>query len=90
MLARTPQDTEKLVIGGRRIAASSGRNFETLNPAIFAGVEDEMRISQEEIFGPVAAVIPSRTRMMRSASPMELSIVWRPTCGPATLDARTA
>lgn len=33
VLARTPQDTEKLLIGGRRVAASSGRNFETFNPA---------------------------------------------------------
>lgn len=33
MLARAPLNTEKLLIGGRRVAASSGRNFETLNPA---------------------------------------------------------
>lgn len=29
-----------------------------VEPTIFAGVEHEMRISQEEIFGPVASVIP--------------------------------
>jgi aldehyde dehydrogenase (NAD+) len=28
-----------------------------LNPTVFAGVEHDRRISQEEIFGPVAAVI---------------------------------
>jgi aldehyde dehydrogenase (NAD+) len=29
-----------------------------IEPTVFAGVRHEMRISQEEIFGPVAAVIP--------------------------------
>jgi aldehyde dehydrogenase (NAD+) len=29
-----------------------------VEPTVFAGVKHEMRISQEEIFGPVAAVIP--------------------------------
>ena len=29
-----------------------------VNPTVFAGVRHEMRISQEEIFGPVAAVVP--------------------------------
>jgi aldehyde dehydrogenase (NAD+) len=42
------------VTGGRRIG-SSGFFME---PTIFANVEHEMRISQEEIFGPVLSVIP--------------------------------
>jgi aldehyde dehydrogenase (NAD+)/phenylacetaldehyde dehydrogenase len=29
-----------------------------VQPTVFAGVNNEMRIAQEEIFGPVAAVIP--------------------------------
>jgi len=39
--------------GGRR-----GDNGYFVEPTVFAGVQHEMRISQEEIFGPVAAVIP--------------------------------
>lgn len=43
-----------VVTGGAR----SGDNGYFVEPTVFAGVEHEMRISQEEIFGPVAAVIP--------------------------------
>ncbi len=46
---------------GARIAAGGGRHGDTgyfVSPTVFAGVEHQMRISQEEIFGPVAAVIP--------------------------------
>ncbi|WP_114811774.1 aldehyde dehydrogenase family protein [Paraburkholderia kururiensis] len=42
-----------LVTGGRRIGE---RGF-YVEPTVFANVEHEMRISQEEIFGPVASVI---------------------------------
>jgi aldehyde dehydrogenase (NAD+) len=42
------------VTGGKRIGE---RGF-FVEPTVFANVEHEMRISQEEIFGPVASVIP--------------------------------
>ncbi|WP_315766653.1 MULTISPECIES: aldehyde dehydrogenase family protein [unclassified Bradyrhizobium] len=42
-----------LVTGGERAA---GRGY-FISPAVFAGVTHEMRISQEEIFGPVVSVI---------------------------------
>src|SRR6201999_4639041 len=42
-----------LVAGGARIGE---RGF-FVEPTVFANVEHEMRISQEEIFGPVASVI---------------------------------
>ena len=44
----------KLVTGGKRI----GEKGYFVQPTIFAGVNNRMRIAQEEIFGPVAAVIP--------------------------------
>ncbi|MGA2779680.1 MAG: aldehyde dehydrogenase family protein [Steroidobacteraceae bacterium] len=44
----------KLVTGGER----SGNRGYFVSPTVFAGVEPQMRISQEEIFGPVAALIP--------------------------------
>ncbi len=42
------------VCGGER-SASAG-NF--LTPAVYVGVRPEMRIMQEEIFGPVVAIVP--------------------------------
>ncbi len=43
-----------LVTGGSR----HGNAGYFVEPTVFAGVRHEMRLSQEEIFGPVAAVIP--------------------------------
>jgi len=45
-----------LAAGGAR----SGTKGYFVEPTVFAGVEHEMRISQEEIFGPVASVIRFR------------------------------
>jgi aldehyde dehydrogenase (NAD+) len=43
--------------GGRRdLAALSGGHF--IEPAVLAGVRNDMRVAQEEIFGPVACLIP--------------------------------
>jgi len=42
-----------LVTGGERV----GHRGYFISPAVFAGVKHEMRISQEEIFGPVVSVI---------------------------------
>ena len=44
----------KLVTGGERI----GDRGYFVQPTIFADVDNRMRIAQEEIFGPVASVIP--------------------------------
>jgi len=44
----------ELVTGGRRL--DGGGYF--VEPTVFAGVDPGMRIAQEEIFGPVAAIIP--------------------------------
>jgi len=46
----------RLVTGGERTSWDGKGNFVTA--AVFADVEPEMTIAQEEIFGPVAAVIP--------------------------------
>jgi aldehyde dehydrogenase (NAD+) len=45
-----------VVAGGAR----SGTQGYYVSPTVFANVEPQMRISQEEIFGPVAAIIPFR------------------------------
>jgi aldehyde dehydrogenase (NAD+) len=46
----------RLVAGGERTTVDGRGNFVTAT--VFADVEPPMRIAQEEIFGPVAAVIP--------------------------------
>jgi aldehyde dehydrogenase (NAD+) len=49
----------RLVVGGDRPDGElAAGNF--VNPTLFADVDNAMRIAQEEIFGPVLAVIPFR------------------------------
>lgn len=45
-----------VTIGGRRVREDSGGYF--VEPTVFTGVDNSMRVAQEEIFGPVLAVIP--------------------------------
>ena len=47
------QEGAQVVTGGERV----GDAGYFISPTVFAGVEHDMRISQEEIFGPVATVI---------------------------------
>ena len=46
----------KLVTGGERVAVDGGKGF-FVAPTIFDDVNNEMRIAQEEIFGPVLATL---------------------------------
>jgi acyl-CoA reductase-like NAD-dependent aldehyde dehydrogenase len=48
------QEGAKTSIGGE---VGKGKGY-FVDPTIFTGVKNEMRIAREEIFGPVAAVIP--------------------------------
>jgi 1-pyrroline-5-carboxylate dehydrogenase len=48
----------RLVCGGKAIAVPSGGYF--LQPTIFADVDPAARIAQEEIFGPILAVIRAK------------------------------
>jgi aldehyde dehydrogenase (NAD+) len=48
----------RTVSGGRRITEGTlGKGF-FIEPTVFAGVADEMRIAREEIFGPVISALP--------------------------------
>jgi aldehyde dehydrogenase (NAD+) len=49
----------RLVFGGARLERPT-RGF-YMQPALFADVDNSMRIAREEIFGPVAGVIPADT-----------------------------
>ncbi len=48
-------DGAKLVAGGKRVMEETGGTY--VEPTIFDGVSNAMRIAQEEIFGPVLSVI---------------------------------
>ncbi|UGQ12283.1 aldehyde dehydrogenase [Yinghuangia sp. ASG 101] len=47
----------KLVVGGTELPEGVERGW-YVRPTLFTGVDNSMRIAQEEIFGPVIAVIP--------------------------------
>src|SRR3546814_6507310 len=48
----------ELVTGGARVDRDGLADGYFVEPTVFAGVSAAMRIAQEEIFGPVAALIP--------------------------------
>ena len=48
-------ENAELVCGGNRTLENSGGHF--IEPTIFSGVDNQMRIAQEEIFGPVMSVL---------------------------------
>ena len=52
------EEGAKLVFGGERCLHDSGGYYH--EPSIFAGVTNNMRIAQEEIFGPVLSVLTFR------------------------------
>jgi acyl-CoA reductase-like NAD-dependent aldehyde dehydrogenase len=47
----------RLVAGGQRAEVGNGKGY-FIQPTVFAGVSNSMRIAREEIFGPVLSVIP--------------------------------
>ncbi len=51
------KDGARLVAGGERAAVGNGKGY-FLQPTIFTGVTNAMKIAREEIFGPVLSVIP--------------------------------
>jgi aldehyde dehydrogenase (NAD+) len=51
------QEGARLVAGGERVKRDKDGFY--LAPALFADASNDMRISREEIFGPVAAAIPA-------------------------------
>jgi len=55
-VAAGTEDGARLVVGGERTQVDGRGSFVTAT--VFADVDPQMRIAREEIFGPVAAVIP--------------------------------
>jgi acyl-CoA reductase-like NAD-dependent aldehyde dehydrogenase len=52
------EDGAKLATGGKRLESGEHAHGYFIEPTVFTDVEADMRIAQEEIFGPVTAVIP--------------------------------
>jgi len=52
------EDGARLATGGRRLTEGQYAGGHFIEPTVFADVAPGMRIAQEEIFGPVTAVIP--------------------------------
>ena len=53
-IALGEQEGAKLLTGGRRLTENPGFYVQ---PTIFSGVRDDMRIAREEIFGPVMSIL---------------------------------
>ncbi len=49
----------ELIVGGNTVLRDTGGYYH--EPTIFTGVNNEMRIAQEEIFGPVLSIIPFKS-----------------------------
>jgi aldehyde dehydrogenase (NAD+) len=67
--------------GGRRLLDGGLADGYFVAPTVFAEVKDEMRIAKEEIFGPVASVLPFDTvdEVVRRANSVEYGLaggVW--------------
>ncbi len=58
---RAASEGAELVAGGRRIADGDLAAGNFLAPTVFDGVRQDMHLAQEEVFGPVLAVIPFKT-----------------------------
>ena len=55
-----PQEGARVLSGGARATEPELQSGYFVRPTVFASARNEMRIAQEEIFGPVVSVIPFR------------------------------
>ena len=82
------QEGARVVAGGQRQPVNGKGWF--VQATVLDGVDNRMRVAQEEIFGPVLAVIRVRRRRRRGRARRTTSRTgWRPGCGRATSRRRT-
>jgi len=78
----------RLLCGGRRPSDPALANGHFLEPTVFCDVTQRMRIAQEEIFGPVLAILPwtDESRMLEDVNAVPYGL----TCAIFTNDLTTA
>jgi aldehyde dehydrogenase (NAD+) len=57
-IAIAKQEGAKCILGGGPYRGPGAKGGQFVEPTIFTGVRNDMRIAQEEVFGPVLAVMP--------------------------------
>ncbi len=87
------QEGAELLVGGERIEENGLGDGYYVEPTVFTGVDNKMRIAREEIFGPVLSVIEwdDEEEMIRQAndSPFGLfAVVWTQDINKALQAAR--
>jgi acyl-CoA reductase-like NAD-dependent aldehyde dehydrogenase len=87
------EEGANLVVGGVEPDDASFKHGAYLMPAVFDGVNADMRIAREEIFGPVVSIIPFDTEAeairLANATPYGLSgSVWSRDIGKALRTAK--
>jgi acyl-CoA reductase-like NAD-dependent aldehyde dehydrogenase len=80
------EEGARTAIGGRPADQPKGY---FVQPTVFTGVRNDMKIAREEIFGPVAAVLPFRTKTTQYSKATIRPMGWLPASGRATSAART-
>ena len=53
-----PADGARLTAGGSRVCDGPLADGYFVQPTVFADVQDDMRVARDEIFGPVASILP--------------------------------
>jgi aldehyde dehydrogenase (NAD+) len=53
-----PTEGARVTVGGQRLREGALRDGYFVPPTVFADVTDDMRVARDEIFGPVACVMP--------------------------------
>ncbi|HTT01419.1 MAG TPA: 5-carboxymethyl-2-hydroxymuconate semialdehyde dehydrogenase [Steroidobacteraceae bacterium] len=76
----------QIASGGRRVAALASGNY--IEPTLFTGAHNSMRIAQEEIFGPVLTVLPfeDEAEALRLANDVRYGLtayIWTESAGRA-------
>ena len=87
-IAVATEEGATLELGGREATAPECGAGWFIEPTIFTGVENQMRIAQEEVFGPILAVIPfdDETEAVRIANDTRFGLgagIWTSDMGRA-------